>query len=191
MKSILIFCIFFALAFAQTQTICVKYSAALKLNNNQLVTAVVLGVFANITNANSPLLTFFNGAIINYPGNLLINFLTPNTTYQNTLVLHLVQFFGNALGCSDGTIGAYAGATMTASHNFMKITAPQFAYFEQAVESVMGGYGVTATDLATVQSVLETLRTMICNQPGCVAASNSLVPLFAAIIFAFVFLSNL
>jgi len=86
---------------------------------------------------------------------------------QTVLVAHLIQFFGAALGCSDGTIGTYAGANMTAAHNFMIINNANFNYFNQAVLGVMRGAGVTAADLTSVLAVLETTRVSICNQADC------------------------
>jgi len=157
---------------ASCATICNRYSGALNLRNYDLVNTVVLGVFTNITTAGSPLISFFDGSTINFPGATKVNFIAAGAS-QTTLVAHLIQFFGAALGCSDGTIGTYAGANMTASHNFMIINNANFNYFNQAVLGVMRGAGVTAADLTSVLAVLETTRASICNQADCVLAATS------------------
>jgi len=103
----------------------------------------------------------------------LINFTVPGTVYQNTLVLHLVQFFFAALGCTDNTTGAYQGATLPNSHSFMAINNAAFGYFEAAVGGVLTKAGVTATDLAGAVTILETTRASICNQADCFPATYS------------------
>jgi len=155
---------------ASCATICNRYSGALNLRNYDLVNTVVLGVFTNITTVGSPLVSFFDGSTVNFPGGMKVNFITAGMS-QTVLVTHLIQFFGAALGCSDGTIGTYAGANMTAAHNFMIINNANFNYFNQAVLGVMRGAGVTAADLTSVLAVLETTRASICNQADCVATS--------------------
>jgi len=153
-------------------TICNRYSGALGVSNYGLVSTVVSGVFANVSSAGSPLLHFFDGTTVNFPGNMMIDFRVAGTS-QTTLVAHLIQFFGAALGCDDGTIGTYAGATMSASHSFMTINNANFNYFNQVVLGVMGGAGVTPADQTAVLGVLETTRVSICNQADCVAMTSA------------------
>jgi len=183
------------------QSFCDKYRLALNVTGNTLITNVILGVFGNITTPGSPIKMFFDGTVINFPGGLLINF-TLAGTYQTTLVLHLVQFFHAALGCTDNTTGAYQGATLPASHTFMSINNAQFGYFEAAVGNVLTKAGVSATDLAGAVTILETTRASICNQADCFPATSSIAatkkaaavsfsPLFAAIFLAIAALLNM
>jgi len=127
-----LFAIALLFALVSGQSICTRYSAVLGITNNALVTTVVNGVFANITTAGSPLLHFFDGTTLNYPNGTMVDFRQASMA-QTILVSHLVEFFGQALGCADMTIAAYTGVTMTLSHNFMAINHTQFVYFNQAV----------------------------------------------------------
>jgi hypothetical protein len=147
-----------------TTSICDRYSKTLNLTNNQLIGAVVTGVFTNITNPNvtSSLLYFFDGSTINYPGGVKVDFRNTSDARSLLLGLHLIQFFGRALNCTDGTIGGYAGLSLTQSHSFMMINASQFDYFNQIVLGVMAGYGVQPLDLTAAAGVLETTRSGVC-----------------------------
>jgi len=171
-KVLFVLAIVFCFASCQT-SFCDKYRKALNVTGNTLITNVILGVFGNITTPGSPIKQFFDGTIINFPGGLLINFTIPGTTYQNTLVLHLVQFFFAALGCTDNTTGAYQGATLPNSHSFMAINNAAFGYFEAAVGGVLTKAGVSATDLAGAVTILETTRASICNQADCFPATTA------------------
>src|SRR5689334_15350099 len=106
MKLVLLIVAF--LSIASAQSICDRYSVIKNITNAQLVGAVVGGTFQNITAAGSPIKSYFDGSFINFPGGRTINFLT-DTNSQATLSLHLVQFFGMALSCTDKTIATYAG----------------------------------------------------------------------------------
>jgi len=147
-----------------SNSICDRYSIITGYNNSALVGAVVGGVVQIVAvNQSAVTAKFFNGQS---PSGST-NFLT-NTAALNTLVLHLVQFFGSALGCTDRTIAAYSGnPDMAAVHRNMQIDNTTFNFFNQAVISVMRGFGVAETDLTSVLAVLETTRTAICNQPDC------------------------
>jgi truncated hemoglobin YjbI len=134
-------------------SICDKYSFALKLSNNQLVTTVVTGVFGEITKPNTPTLKFFNGQ---QPQGST-NFLT-NQAALKGLVNGLVTFFGAALGCSDGSIGNYQGGTLKQVHAGMGVTNDVFDFFNFAVIKVMRGAGVQQKDLTTVLGVLNGTR---------------------------------
>jgi len=151
---------------ADCQNICNKYSVQGYLNNTGLITTVVVSTFTAAINAPG-LVNFFNGQIT-YPG--VTNFLT-NMTAQGILVAHLVQFFGAALGCTDGTIGAYAGATLSASHVILPINGEAFNAFNSALLGVLTGLGVSATDVAAVGVVLESTRAQVCTLPDCFATT--------------------
>lgn len=65
----------------------------------------------------------------------------------------MVQFLGNALGCSDNSIVLpYPGLSMTAAHSFMNITNADFNYFNQAVLQVMATNGVSTADQSVSMS---------------------------------------
>jgi len=149
--------------------LCDKYSIALNLVEYDLVNTVVMGVFANITAAVSPpstLLRFFNGST----GSL--NFLDPsNVAALDTLVAHLNQFFGAALGCSAANFPTYAGQTLTAAHAALPITLPDFNLFNQVVIGVMRSAGVSETDLSTVLTLLDGTQSQVCTD--CAVASTS------------------
>jgi len=133
--------------------ICNKYSVPCKANNNALISTVVnatvMGVLA------TPLVQFFNGSISGKT-----NFLT-NSGAFNTLFLHLVQFFGSALGCTDGSIGAYAGVDLGTAHAGLGITVAQFNQFNNILLGVLTGAGVSAADVSTVSGVLNGTQSSI------------------------------
>jgi len=171
---------------ADCQTICNKYSIQGVTNNTALISSVVIGTFTAAIN--SPiLLPFFNGSI-NYVG--VQNYLT-NTTAQGILVAHLIQFFGMALGCTDGTIGTYQGVTLTASHNILPINNLAFNTFNNALVGVLAAAGVTAADQATVLGVLNGTRAQVCFAADCFqstttaatskSGASSVVPAVAAV----------
>jgi len=58
-------------------------------------------------------------------------------------------------------------------HQNMPITLTYFQTFCSALLGVMGGFGVSQTDLNTVNATLQTTLPAICNQPGCVAATTT------------------
>jgi len=152
---------------ADCQTICNKYSIQGVLNNTALMTTIVVNTFLAAV-ANGVLIPFFNGSIT-YAG--VTNYLT-NATAQGILVSHLVQYFGMNLGCSDGTIGAYQGVSMPASHAILPINNAAFTTFNTALVGVLATLGVSAADQATVAAFLEGLRPSICYQPDCVLATT-------------------
>jgi len=133
--------------------ICNKYSVPCNLNNNALVT-VVVNMTVNAVLA-TPLVQFFNGSISGQT-----NFLT-NSGAFNTLFAHLVQFFGSALGCTDGSIGSYAGAPLTTAHAGLGITVAQFNQFNSILLGVMTSLGVSPADVAAVSGVLNGTQSQI------------------------------
>jgi len=151
---------------ADCQNICNKYSIQGSLNNSALVTTVVVNTFMAAVAAPG-LVNFFNGQIV-YPG--VTNYLT-NLTAQGILVAHLVQFFGMALGCTDGSIGTYQGVSLSASHVILPIGGVAFNAFNQALLGVLTTLGVSATDVATVGGVLEGTRAQVCTLPDCTATT--------------------
>jgi len=138
---------------ADCTSICNKYSVPCNANNNALVTAVVNATVNGVLA--TPLIQFFNGSISGKT-----NYVT-NTAAFNTLFNHLVQFFGSALGCSDGSIGAYAGADLTSAHAGFGITVAQFNQFNNILLGVLTASGVSAADVAAVSGVLNSTQSMI------------------------------
>jgi len=154
--------------FASATSICDFYSTAKNLSNNALVSAVVSGTVGAALG--SPLKQFFDGTT---PAGSTNFTSAANSGALTTLEFNLVQFFGGALGCTDGTITTYTGPSMQIVHQNMPITLTYFQTFCSALLGVMGGFGVSQTDLNTVNATLQTTLPAICNQPGCVAATTT------------------
>jgi truncated hemoglobin YjbI len=143
----------------QDDSICDKYSAALKLNNSALVTTVVTGVVGKLLDAKSINKKYFDGT--KPPGS------TDYTTNQKAaaeLVGSLVAFFGSALGCSDGTIGQYQGAPMDKVHQPMGINVFESIAFNDAVVAVLAAAGVDEMDQVAVRILLNSLKVQIVKQ---------------------------
>ena len=139
-------------------SICDRYSAALKVSNQALVKAVVLGVFGAVTMDGAPTLKYFNG--VKPPGSM--NFLNPkNQAALDGLVNGLITFFGTALGCSDETIGPYGGPSMTNVHKRMRINENEFNFFNLQVLNVLRTSGVARADLITVSKLLNSTKSVI------------------------------
>jgi len=139
-------------------SICDRYSNALKLSNNELVTKVVVGVFGEITNSVSPIKKYFDGT----KPRGSVNFLDPkNKLALAGLVNGLVTWFGGALMCSDDTIPAYGGDTLDKVHQRMGITNYEFNYFNSRVLDVLIGTGVVHKDIHTVSIALNSTRSQI------------------------------
>jgi len=152
------------ISFTFSQTICNKYSKALKISNKDLVSTVVDGVVPKIVAANTPTKQYFDGT---RPAGS-VNFLDPNNAGALfALKASLVAFFGAGLGCSDGTIGAYTGGPMDKVHQPMGISDLAFEFFNLQVIAVMRGAGVTEMDLASVLAVLVSFRTAIVQSSIC------------------------
>jgi truncated hemoglobin YjbI len=147
------------LTFAEEQqSLCTKYSQALNISNKALVTTVVTSTIPGLVAANTPTKRYFDGT---FPAGST-NFLAPeNANALAALVDSLVQFFGGALGCADGTISPYTGPSMAKVHSMMGITDVAFEFFNLQVITVMRSAGVQAADLAAVLSLLESLRSAI------------------------------
>jgi len=164
-----LFFVFFC--FANCATFCNKYSQALGLTNNKLVTTVVTGVVGKITAPGVPTLKYFDGT--KPQGSL--NYLDPkNADDLNALVGALVQFFGTALGCTDGTITPYTGPSMDKVHQPMGINKAESQFFNDQVIAVLAGAGVTQEDQTTARNLLGSLNKQIISQTICDRYSDAL-----------------
>jgi len=147
----------------KAQTICNKYSSLLMISNQALVFSVVNSSFNQIALPASPIKDYFNGVVpagsTNYIG---------NQAQAAGLINKLVGFFGPALGCSDGTIGAYTGnSNMQQVHGAMPIGSFEFSTFNNIVLGVMAGAGVVPADIQATNATLISLKSAICNQGDC------------------------
>jgi truncated hemoglobin YjbI len=164
-----LFVFFFYLA--NCASFCDKYSQALGLTNNKLVTTVVTGVVGKITAPGVNTLKYFDGT--KPQGSL--NYLDPkNSGDLTTLVGSLVSFFGGALGCTDGTITAYTGPSMDKVHQPMGINAAESKFFNDQVVAVLAGAGVSAADQVTAANLLNSLNKAIVSQSFCDRYSDAL-----------------
>jgi len=161
----LLLSIFALVAYTSAVSICDKYTPAAGTNSD-LVTTVVLAVFGAVTTADTPTVPYFDGSTGN------TNFIT-DTTAQTALAGHLVEFFGGALGCSDGSIDAYTGPDMKTVHATLGIDKAPFEYFNQQVVKVMQTSGVEYADVVTVATLLESFRSgdqVICTEADCLTS---------------------
>jgi len=157
---------------ASAQTFCVKYAGLLNVTENALITTIVGGTFGIITNAtgNRNLRKFFDGSLGT------TNFITPGPA-QDSLVLHLVQFFSIALGCTGASPATYTGKTFTAAHAAIfpgndptkSIKLADFNNFNGAIDDFAASAGVDATDRAAVAAVLASTK---CDNAVAGAASS-------------------
>jgi len=163
MKSIII-ALIALVAISSAVTICDKYAnASATPQQLNLMTAVVTGVFGDVTASGTPTARFFDGSI---PGTR--NFTNNPNNITTILANHLIQFFGYVLGCSDPNFPAYQGnLNMQVVHAALPINNVSFNFFNQQVINVVASAGVTSGDQASILAVLETERINICNQPDC------------------------
>jgi truncated hemoglobin YjbI len=139
-------------------TICDYYSHALGLTNLELVAFVVNETV--IAALSSDLVVFFNGEVPEGS----TNFADPlNLESFIHLFQGLVNFFGVALGCTDGSIPPYTGPSLADAHAGMPINATQFEQFNGFIIDILDAAGVVDEDLDTVAAVLESTRIDICN----------------------------
>jgi len=134
-------------------TLCEKYAAILNFTHKQLITAVVSGTEAKLLQ--DPITRpYFDGTrptgSVNFP---------QNAGALGVLTTNLITFFGAALGCSDGTIGSYAGRPLDVVHRPMGINDTVFNQFNTLLLQVTAGAGVTPQDNAAILTVL------VCNEP--------------------------
>jgi hypothetical protein len=162
-------------------TLCMKYTTALFTNDTAdnelaLIQAVVnLAVLGdaemNVSGILAPeggLVAFFSGAAGNTTNRgtpVSINFLD-GATNQETLLMHLYQFFGALLGCTAAGFPQYAGnPDMYDVHKFMGITLDQNNYFIGQVGAAASALGVTDDDVAVVAGVLDGIFNTRCPPP--------------------------
>jgi len=145
---------------APSGTICNRYSFALNITNRQLVALVVNDtVLAVVVNPDTK--PYFDGTIP--PGST--NFLDArNGASLSNLNEKLIEFFGGALGCSDGTIRPYSGGTMKQVHAPLGVSNTAFSQFNSELLRVLSNRGVSPEDVATVGALLESLRPDITGQ---------------------------
>jgi len=136
-------------------SICDKYSAALALSNKALVSLIVSDTVGKLV-GNDITLPYFNGK---FPAGTTD--FTTNPALLANLQTHLVEFFGGALGCTDGTITPYAGASLQVVHKSMKVSPAAFDTFNSLLLSVLVEKGVASPDVNTVGGVLESTRTAV------------------------------
>jgi len=155
-----------------SQSICDRYSQALKISNLDLLTSVVNGTVNKLVvdPITSP---FFNGQT---PAGST-NFLSDATQFKK-LFDELVQFFGQALGCRDGTIPPYPAnrPSLTTVHQPMGLSKVVFDKFNELLISVTAGAGVTPEDNAMILSVLNSLQTQIVKQDTPIAPAPQVQP---------------
>jgi len=156
-----------AVAQTQQETFCANYARLLNLQQIKLMETVIDAVVVRLVAPTSPVLIYFNGE--KPPGS--INFLDEiNGGLLDILKAHLVQFFGQAgiLGCDDPSFPAYQGnPNLRQVHEFMKITNPEFDYFNNQIIAVLNASGVVRDDLTTVLTLLQSTRTLIVQQSFC------------------------
>jgi len=139
-------------------SICDRYSVALKVTNKQLVQSVVLKAFTAITSDSSPIKKYFDGR---KPAGSL-NYLNPkNKQALDGLVHGLTTWFGQALGCSDDTIPPYGGPPLSKVHRIMGINEMEFDFFNGGVINILRQSGVVSKDLVAVARALNGTKSEI------------------------------
>jgi truncated hemoglobin YjbI len=157
----------------RNQTICDKYTEALAAtlpNANAVVGLIVDAVFDKILAPTSVVLEYFTGVV---PANSL-DFTAPaNAARFQALRASFISFMGGALGCSDGSIPPYTGASMKEVHKNMPIGAFEYDFFVDAIVTAMRDAGVTADDRTAVTALLNSgpVRGDVCNFENCIPAS--------------------
>lgn len=119
---------------ARSQTICEKYSQALQITDVELMNVTISEVVAAVALCEScPTVGWFNGTYGN------TNFLA-DPSALNILLVHLMGFFGTAIGCSSTEFKANYGASgfatnMASAHgNFKKpVNKAAFEFFNEQV----------------------------------------------------------
>lgn len=171
MKTILLLLIV-ALAVTNGQTFCEKYSTLLMVNNSALVSIVVDDTIGAVVNTSNGIAKYFNGGV-----STGIDYTNPANSAQLTaLRTGLIQFFGGALGCSDGSIAPYTVKDITPFHTHLNIGFLDYFKFNNLLLNVMLNRGVIAADVAVVAGVLDTLRKNCCViATDCFSVCNKLI----------------
>jgi len=123
------------------------------------MTTVISDIIAALV-ANSSTAIFFNGV---QPA-LSTDYTNPaNQAALNSLSMGLIQFFGAALKCTDGTVAPYSGDTLVNLHSPLGISVAVFNDFNDLlVEKVLvGTLGVTSSDANTILTLLQSLEFQI------------------------------
>jgi len=139
-----------------SQSICDRYSTALKVSNTILLQTVVNGTVAALVAPSAPTKKYFDGT---KPAGST-NFLT-NQAALSALSKSLVNFFWGPLGCTDKPGRNYTGGSMAAVHAAMGINDLEFDFFENALLGVLTKAGVVKADVKAVKTVLESTRRAI------------------------------
>jgi len=165
-KIILISLFLFALfAFSNATSICDTYTPS-NGTNKEFMTGFISAVVGAVAGDGTPTQAYFDGTIGTDSDGNTHDFLT-NTTALGTLITNLVEFFGGALGCSDGSIAAYTGPEMDVVHKNNMIDKVAFEYFDQQVVMIAQVAGVSHDDQVTIAGALESFRGDICTQSNC------------------------
>jgi len=161
--------------------ICNKYSNILAATNEAVMDSVVLDTVGLITAADSPILKYFNGELTNdvvNGENVKTDFTTDNAKL-GILVDNLKSFFGDNLGCTDGTLQPYTGeddmkvvhAPMNSADDETLILQDEFDFFNTQLLAVLEDAGVNEADLKIVSDFLNSFQGDICG--GCVGDSGT------------------
>jgi len=136
------------------ETLCDKYSRILNINNHLLMETIVNATINGLVT--SPItLIYFNGEQPKGSTDFLVS---GSFTELNALRSGLVSFFGDALGCLDGTIASYSGRPLNLIHQFMGVRNNVFDEFNRILLDVTSTSGVTDTDNALIAAALESYR---------------------------------
>jgi hypothetical protein len=174
---------------------CNFYSNALVLTNFDLLTTVVVETFGAITVADSPILKYFDGSETNDQdgtGDFVKTDFTAAGGKQDGLVDGLRSFFGDGLGCTDGTIQPYSGekdmakvhAPMNSEEDGTLITQEEFDFFNDELIGVLIAAGVSGDDADGVRAVLDSFQDDICG--GCAGDGGSSASLLIPALFAII-----
>jgi len=121
---------------------------------NYVVNKTLAGLFVDNITAN-----YFNG---NLPEGS-IDFRSGDALAS--LTRGLIEFFGAALGCTDGTIHFYAGETLPEIHQSLGITYAAFIEFINILLGVTAGAGVSQADNNAIRALLYSTRQQIVYSP--------------------------
>jgi len=136
---------------------CDRYSSALGLSNYGLINYTVSNAF-QLFLADPVMNPYFTGQT---PQDQT-NFQT-NAAAGSNLLNGVIDFFGVALGCTDGTIPKYTGKAMDVIHQPLYITQNANTQFTVHVIAVLNMAGVTTADQNAVQMTLQSLNSQIVN----------------------------
>jgi len=125
------------------------------MTNMKLITTIITKVIGRITAPGSQIVKYFNGM---KPPNST-NYLDPkNAKALKALTTSLVQFFGEGLECSDGTISPYTGPKMDKVHQPLGISYSDFIFFNDQVNFTVANLGFALDDQVAVRIVLNALQ---------------------------------